>query len=76
MGNHFLNEKISLNYRISDPMDKRSSVISLTEKGRDLIELILPEHARNVDDIFSILTEDEQKELIKILRKFKDKERF
>jgi len=58
--------------RMSDPADKRSSIISLTDKGRSLIEKILPEHFRHLSDIFSVLTEDDQKELIRILNKFKN----
>lgn len=55
--------------RIPDPADKRSCIISLTDKGRNLIEAVLPEQACNVAKIFNVLTEEEQKELIRILRK-------
>ncbi|EGJ28025.1 MarR family winged helix-turn-helix transcriptional regulator [Streptococcus porcinus] len=58
--------------RIMCPHDKRSFIVSLTDDGKAVIEKALPEHIGKVEDIFSVLTEAEQKELIKLLKKFKN----
>lgn len=58
--------------REEDPKDKRSFLISLTSKGREKIEEVLPEHVAHIKETFQILTKDEQKELINILKKFKN----
>lgn len=58
--------------REPNPEDKRASLINLTDKGRTFIEGILPEHYENVGRIFSILTENERRDLVAILKKFKD----
>lgn len=51
--------------------DRRSYLISLTDKGRAKIEEVLPVHAEHISRIFSVLSEAEQKELTDLLRKFK-----
>ncbi|MDF2802329.1 MAG: MarR family transcriptional regulator [Anaerocolumna sp.] len=61
--------KENLVMRTIDPTDKRVNLIRLTDKGQDLISSIFPSHAKNIDDIFNILTEDEKKQLINILKK-------
>lgn len=55
-----------------DPSDGRSSIITLTEKGRTLMDKLMPEHLQNIENIFSVLTEDDREELIQILRKFRN----
>ena len=65
-------EKEGYVQRTPDPEDKRSYLISLTDKGIEKIEEVLPEHAANVHNIFRVLTEEEQEELIRMLRKFKN----
>lgn len=61
--------KENLVIRTIDPSDKRVNLIRLTDKGQDLISSIFPGHVQNVDNIFSILTEDEKKQLINVLKK-------
>ncbi len=61
--------KENLVTRTIDPNDKRVNLIGLTDKGRDLISGIFPGHEQNIDSIFSILTEDEKRQLINILKK-------
>ncbi len=61
-------EKLGLVKRIQDPNDKRSTIISLTPTGRSKIEAILPQHYKNITEIFSILT-DEEKEVLKTILK-------
>ncbi|HFI2446420.1 MarR family winged helix-turn-helix transcriptional regulator [Streptococcus suis] len=58
-------------YKTSDTSDRRASLIALTEKGRQTIEAILPEHYDHVGQIFSVLSPEEQDILATILKKFK-----
>ncbi|MGT2665812.1 MarR family winged helix-turn-helix transcriptional regulator [Streptococcus rifensis] len=58
--------------RHPNPLDKRACLISLTDKGRDFIETILPDHYQNVGRIFSVLTDEEQDLLVSLLKKFKN----
>lgn len=54
-----------------DANDRRASLIGLTPLGRKTIEKILPGHYDHVGEIFSVLTEEEQVQLVHILKKFK-----
>ncbi|MEG3310178.1 MarR family winged helix-turn-helix transcriptional regulator [Streptococcus sp. SS-4456] len=58
-------------YKTSDTSDRRASLIALTDKGRQTIESILPEHYDHVGHIFSVLSSEEQEQLANILKKFK-----
>ncbi|HEM4129132.1 TPA: MarR family transcriptional regulator [Streptococcus suis] len=58
-------------YKTSDTSDRRASLIALTDKGRQTIEAILPEHYDHVGQIFSVLSPEEQEQLANILKKFK-----
>ncbi|MGL4760784.1 MAG: MarR family winged helix-turn-helix transcriptional regulator [Sarcina sp.] len=53
------------------PNDKRSYVVSLTKKGFDIIDNSLPKHLENINGFMNVLDIDEQKTLIKILKKLK-----
>lgn len=55
--------------RCEDPKDRRVNLISITEKGRSLIEEIFPKHVDNINEIFSTLTVEEKKSLISLLKK-------
>lgn len=57
--------------QLPNPEDKRSSLISLTAKGTELIESILPLHFSNIEESFSELSKAERKELIQLLKKIK-----
>ncbi len=59
--------------KVKDPEDRRASLLSITEKGRKLMEDIFPAHAENIRNIFCVLTEDEKKTLIKIMLKLRDR---
>lgn len=52
-----------------DPSDKRATLISLTEKGRARACELQDERRDKLDLIFSPLTEEEQKELLRLLKK-------
>ena len=64
-------EKDGFIKKIPDPLDRRSTIISITDKGTKVIEEILPEHIKNINNIFSILTDEEKVVLKDILKKFK-----
>ena len=61
--------KENLVKRCVDPEDRRVSLISITEKGRALINEIFPKHLDNVSEIFEVLTVEEKKNLISLLKK-------
>lgn len=51
--------------------DGRAFTISLTDKGIELIEKALPAHIERVEEVFAVLSEDEQEQLITLLKKFR-----
>lgn len=53
----------------SAPGDGRSKVVSLTEKGRLMMQEILPPHYLRVTKLLERLDEEEQRELIRLLKK-------
>ena len=53
--------------REKDPEDRRRSILTLTEEGREKLEK--PEDAWQAKDAFSCLTEEEQEELRTLLNK-------
>lgn len=57
--------------RVEDPRDKRRALISLTDAGRMKIAAVLPEHIAYIGELFEVLTAEEQRTLIRILKKFK-----
>jgi MarR family transcriptional regulator, 2-MHQ and catechol-resistance regulon repressor len=61
--------KDNLVKRCVDPKDRRVNLISITEKGRNLISNIFPIHLENINEIFSVLTTEEKKNLIGLLKK-------
>ncbi|MBN2815163.1 MAG: MarR family transcriptional regulator [Campylobacterales bacterium] len=54
---------------ISDPKDKRSSILSITQSGKEIIEKLFPTHATNFAEYFSALDDEEVETLFKLLRK-------
>lgn len=64
-------EKEGFIKKLKDPEDSRAVLISLTEKGKEIIESILPKHFENIKNIFSVLDEGEKEQLIKILSKIR-----
>jgi len=57
--------------KYQDPKDKRSCIISLTDRGRVLIESVLPDHINDVATVFSKITDEEKVTLRMILEKLK-----
>ncbi|SUO79248.1 MarR family winged helix-turn-helix transcriptional regulator [Streptococcus equinus] len=56
------------------PDDKRAYLVTLTDAGRQVIERALSLHIEKIEETFSVLTEEEQEELIRLLKKFKPRE--
>ncbi len=57
---------------IKDENDKRASILSITNKGKELIENIFPQHAVNINDYFSVLEDEELDVLYTLLKKVKE----
>jgi DNA-binding MarR family transcriptional regulator len=55
--------------RAPDPADKRGSLVTLTGRGRDLFEAVVPAHLANQVRLLGSLTPDEQATLAGLLRK-------
>lgn len=58
--------------KVCDPNDKRSFLLDLTDKGRQKLESVLPDHIENMVSIMSLLDVQDKENLIHILKKFKD----
>jgi len=67
-------EKEKLIERHVNPNDKRSSLIGITEKGKSIIEDIFPKHLQSLKEQFQVLTIEEKKTLVELLRKLGTKE--
>lgn len=65
-------ERDGLIYRKRDEEDGRAFIVGLTDKGRGLFEKILPSHKEEIEKLYSILSDEEKKNLITILKKFKN----
>jgi len=53
----------------TDRKDQRASILSITQKGKGVIEKLFPGHAKNFEEYFKVLNDDEVETLFKILRK-------
>jgi DNA-binding MarR family transcriptional regulator len=54
--------------RATDPADRRNSLISLTQAGRDLFEAVTPAHIATESRLLSALTSQQRDELASLLR--------
>ena len=64
-------QKQNLVRRVQDPEDKRRSIVQLTDAGRDRIEKVYPVNEEMFREKFSVWNEEEQKELIRLLKKYR-----
>jgi DNA-binding MarR family transcriptional regulator len=55
--------------RALDPADRRGSLVTLTDRGRELFEAVVPAHLANQFRLLGSLTPDEQAMLAELLRK-------
>ena len=63
-------EKLGYISRRADSNDRRRSFLSLTETGRAIVEEIFPKNMEMIQNEFSVWSEQEKKQLAKILKKF------
>jgi len=54
---------------LPDENDKRASILSITSKGKTIIEKLFPQHAQNFEEYFKVLKEDELETLFTLLKK-------
>jgi len=54
---------------IANPEDKRASILTITEKGKEVIEKVFPNHAKNLNNSLEILSDEELDTLYKLLNK-------
>jgi MarR family 2-MHQ and catechol resistance regulon transcriptional repressor len=55
--------------RTSDPKDRRSRIVELTETGRRLIERAFQRHAMDMEETMAVLRSGEREELVRLLKK-------
>jgi MarR family 2-MHQ and catechol resistance regulon transcriptional repressor len=51
------------------PHDRRAASVTLTDRGREIVDRLFPEHTERVSEAFSVLDEDEKRSLANICRK-------
>jgi MarR family 2-MHQ and catechol resistance regulon transcriptional repressor len=51
------------------PSDRRAAEVVLTDRGRELVDRLFPEHTASVERAFAVLDEDEKRQLAQICRK-------
>jgi len=54
---------------LKDPNDSRASILSITQKGKEVIEKIFPDHAKNVHKSLEVLSDEELDTLYELLNK-------
>jgi DNA-binding MarR family transcriptional regulator len=55
--------------RLPDPTDRRGRLVSLTEKGRELVDSAVGDHLENEERLLGALDPEERKQLAGLLRK-------
>jgi DNA-binding MarR family transcriptional regulator len=65
-------EEEGLVRRRPHPTDRRATVIELTEQGVETTDSMYDEHRAAVSELFAGLSEDEQRELIRLLGTLRD----
>lgn len=66
-------EKDGFITREQDESDKRRFILDLTDKGKDLMDEIVPENLKFMDELISLWDDDEKEELIILMNKFRRK---
>ncbi len=65
-------ERDGVAQRRPDPTDRRLSRVWLTDKGRQLVQSLLPVHAEHVSELMASLDAAERRELRRLLGKLRD----
>ena len=53
--------------RLPHPTDRRATVIELTDEGSRVMDTLYDEHRRSVAELFDALSEEERRELVRLL---------
>lgn len=64
-------EKEGLLERTNDIHDKRRYILHITEKGRELMDIVFPEVEGCIVSFMSAWTKEEQEEILKYMKKFR-----
>lgn len=54
----------------NDDNDKRRFILHITQKGRDLMDIVYPENEAIIISMMNIWNKEEQEEILKYMRKF------
>ncbi|MCG3697131.1 MarR family winged helix-turn-helix transcriptional regulator [Aliarcobacter butzleri] len=54
---------------VKDPNDNRASILSITQKGKEIIEEVFPNHAKNLTKAMEVLNDQELDTLYGLLNK-------
>jgi len=54
---------------VKDPNDNRASILSITQKGKEIIEEVFPNHAKNLTKAIEVLNDEELNTLYDLLNK-------
>ena len=66
-------EKDGFITRKQDEADKRRFILDLTDKGKYLMDEIVPENLKFMDELISLWDDEDKKELIILMNKFRRK---
>lgn len=66
-------EKDGFITRNQDESDKRRFILDLTDKGKDLMDEIVPENLKFMDELISLWDDEDKEELIILMNKFRRK---
>ncbi len=61
--------KLALVERVPSKEDRRAIVVQLTPQGQKIFKDIFPKHAKHIANLASVLSESEQEELGRLLKK-------
>ncbi len=64
-------EKVDLVVRTHAPSDRRTNIVKLTGKGKELLAKIEPLYTKEVKRIMDVLKQNEQKAVIEMLEKIR-----
>ena len=67
-------EKNNLVKKTISPNDKRCTIVTITESGKDLIEEVYPKNKTMIKEVMDIWTDEEKNELLRLLKKFGGKD--
>ncbi|EXF27739.1 MarR family transcriptional regulator [Finegoldia magna ALB8] len=66
-------EKDGFITRKQDEADKRRFILDLTDKGKNLMDEIVPENLKFMDELISLWDDEDKEELIILMNKFRRK---